>query len=137
MTVYRAELGMDAALRAEYLAWLDGHARVMLALPRCTGAEILIRSKPPPPAGRCVLQAHYRLRDRATRHSYLADHAPRMRRACLARFGGRIQASRTLFSKRRERAVTRLFCTAAGAAPGTRITALQRLHKVCTYVSCH
>jgi antibiotic biosynthesis monooxygenase (ABM) superfamily enzyme len=96
MIAYLVELEMDAALREEYLAWLDEHARAMLALPGFTGAEILIRTEPPPPPGRFVVQAHYRLRDRAAWDGYLADHAPRMRQAGLARFGQRVRASRTL-----------------------------------------
>lgn len=96
MTVYRVELEMDAALRGEYLAWRDGHARGMLASPGGTGAEVPIRTEPPPPAGRSVLQAHYRRRDPAARDSYLADHAARTRQAGLARFGRRVQASRTV-----------------------------------------
>jgi antibiotic biosynthesis monooxygenase (ABM) superfamily enzyme len=96
MIVYLVELEMDAALRGEYLAWLDEHARGMLALPGFTGAEILIRTEPPPPAGRFVVQAHYRLRDRAAWDGYLADHASRMRQAGLARFGQRVHASRSI-----------------------------------------
>ena len=87
---------MDAALRGEYLAWLDEHVHEMLALPGFTGAEILIRSEPPAPAGRFIVQAHYRLRDRAAWDDYLAHHAPRMREAGLARFGQRVRASRAL-----------------------------------------
>lgn len=94
MIVYVVELEMDIALRAEYLAWLDGHVHGMLALPGFTGAEILIRSEPPPPAGRFIVQAHYRLRDRAAWDEYLAHHAARMREAGLTRFGERIHASR-------------------------------------------
>ena len=96
MIVYVVELEMDAALHGEYLAWLDEHVHEMLALPGFTGAEILIRSEPPAPAGRFIVQAHYRLRDRAAWDDYLAHHAPRMREAGLARFGQRVRASRTL-----------------------------------------
>lgn len=96
MIVYAVELEMDAALREEYLAWLEEHAREMLALPGFTRAEILIRSEPPPPAGRVIIQARYRLRDRAAWDGYLTHHAPRMREAGLARFGQRVRASRTL-----------------------------------------
>jgi antibiotic biosynthesis monooxygenase (ABM) superfamily enzyme len=96
MIVYLVELEMDAALRGEYLAWMDEHVQAMLALPGFTGAEIQIRSEPPPPAGRFVVQAHYRLRDRAAWDGYLLEHAPRMRQAGLARFGPRVQTSRTL-----------------------------------------
>ena len=97
MIVYVVELEMDASLRDEYLAWLAGHVREMLALPGFIGAEILTRVEPPPPTGRFVVQAHYRLRDRAAWDSYLAHHATRMREASVARFGQRIQASRAIF----------------------------------------
>lgn len=96
MIVYVVELEMEIALRDEYLAWLDNHVHEMLALPGFTGAEILIRSEPPAPAGRCIVQAHYRLRDRAAWEDYLAHHAARMRAAGLARFGQRVRASRTI-----------------------------------------
>ena len=96
MIVYVVELEMEAALREAYLAWLEGHVHEMMALPGFTGAEILIRSEPSAPAGRFIVQAHYRLRDRAAWDDYLAHHAPRMRGAGLARFGQRVRASRTL-----------------------------------------
>ncbi|MBU6476912.1 MAG: DUF4286 family protein [Xanthomonadaceae bacterium] len=96
MIVYVVELEMDAALRDEYLAWLDDHVRQMLTLPGFTGAEILIRSEPPPPAGRCIVQVHYRLRDRVAWDGYLAHHAARMREAGVARFGQRVHASRSI-----------------------------------------
>lgn len=96
MIVYVVELEMDPDLRDEYLAWLGGHADEMLALPGFMAAEILIRSEPPPPPGRFVVQAHYRLRDRMAWDDYLAHHAPRMREAGLARFGQRVRASRTI-----------------------------------------
>ena len=96
MIVYAVELEMDTALHEEYLAWLDGHVREMLALPGFAGAEILIRSDPPPPAGRFILQVHYRLRDRKAWDGYLAHHAAAMRGAGLARFGQRVRASRTV-----------------------------------------
>ncbi|MGH8114773.1 MAG: DUF4286 family protein [Rhodanobacteraceae bacterium] len=94
MIVYAVDLELDAALRDEYLAWLRGHIREMLSLPGFEGAEILTRLEPPPSAGRCVLTVHYRLRDRVAWETYLADHAPRMREAGLARFGDEVHASR-------------------------------------------
>lgn len=94
MIVYAVALELDAALRDEYMAWLREHVREMLGLPGFEGAEILTRLEPPAPAGRCVLTVHYRLRERAAWERYLADHAPRMREAGLARFGDRVRASR-------------------------------------------
>jgi hypothetical protein len=96
MIIYAVELEMDAALRDEYLAWLRGHVAEMLTLPGFIGAEILQRHEPPAAAGRTVVAAHYRLRDRAAFDRYLTEHAPRMRAAGLARFGDRVQAARQL-----------------------------------------
>jgi quinol monooxygenase YgiN len=96
MIVYVVELEMDAALRDEYLVWLREHVAVMLALPGFLGAQILERREPAPPPGRWAVATHYRLRDRAAWDAYLADHAPRMRAAGLARFGPQVQASRRL-----------------------------------------
>ncbi|HEY9112736.1 MAG TPA: DUF4286 family protein [Rhodanobacteraceae bacterium] len=94
MIVYVVELEMAATLRDEYMAWLRGHVREMLALPGFVGAEIMARVDPPPPDGRWVVCAHYRLRDRAAWQTYLAEHAPRMREAGWARFGDRVKATR-------------------------------------------
>lgn len=96
MIVYAVELDLDAPLGDEYLAWLQGHVREMLALPGFEGASILTRLEPPPAPGRRVFCVHYRLRDRAAWEAYLADHAARMRAAGLARFGNRVRASRQL-----------------------------------------
>lgn len=96
MIVYAVELELDAALHDEYMAWLREHVREMLELPGFEGAEILTRLEPPAPAARCVLTVHYRLRDRAAWEAYLAEHAPRMREAGLARFGDKVRASRQI-----------------------------------------
>lgn len=94
MIVYAVELAMPAALRDEYLAWLDGHVRAMLTLPGFLDAQTLIRSDPPPPAGRFVVAVHYRLRDRAALDAYFTQRADAMRAAGIARFGNQVQASR-------------------------------------------
>lgn len=96
MIVYEVELTVDAQIAREYRRWLDGHVRDMLALPGFTGAEILERIDPAPPANRIVLVAQYRLADRAAFDRYLAEHAPRMREDGLRRFGGRFEATRRL-----------------------------------------
>ncbi|MGH8182137.1 MAG: DUF4286 family protein [Rhodanobacteraceae bacterium] len=96
MIVYAVELEMDAALRDEYLAWLDEHVHEMLALPGFIDAEILVRTQPAPPAGRFVVSTHYRLRNRVALDDYLTQHAARMRAAGLARFGERVHASRQI-----------------------------------------
>lgn len=94
MISYDVELQMDAALHDEYLAWLRAHVAEMLTLPGFMDAEILERRDPPPAAGRRVVVARYRLRDRTAWEGYLAHHAARMRAAGLAAFGSRVQASR-------------------------------------------
>lgn len=94
MIIYAVELEMPAPLRDEYLAWLDDHVQEMLALPGFTGAEVLIRTDPPPAAGRLVVAAHYRLRDRTALDGYLAQHASAMRATGVTRFGDQVQASR-------------------------------------------
>lgn len=94
MIVYAVELAMPAALRAEYLAWLDGHVGEMLALPGFLEAVVLIRTDPPPPAGGFVVAVHYRLRDRAALDAYFAEYAEAMRAAGLARFGDWVHAAR-------------------------------------------
>ena len=94
MIVYAVELAMPAALRAEYLAWLDGHVRAMLALPGFLEGKLLIRTDPPPAPGRFVVAVHYRLRDRAALDSYFSQHAAAMRAAGVARFGSQVTAAR-------------------------------------------
>ena len=96
MILYAVELEMDIALRDEYMAWLRRHVRDMLALPGFAGAEIMARLEPPPPKGRFVVCAHYRLHDRAAWETYLTDYAPRMREAGRRRFGDRVTAARWL-----------------------------------------
>jgi hypothetical protein len=93
MILYAVELEMATALRDEYLAWLNGHMREMLALPGLLGAEIMVPLEPPP-EGRWIVCVHYRLRDRTAWHAYLVEHALRMREAGLARFGDRVKATR-------------------------------------------
>lgn len=91
MIVHEVEPEMDAALRNEYLARLYEHVHEMQALHGFIGAEVLIRSEPPPPAECFVVQAHYRLRDRAMPDGCLTDRAPRVREAGLMRVGPRVR----------------------------------------------
>jgi quinol monooxygenase YgiN len=94
MILYAVELEMAAALRDEYLAWLNEHVREVLALPGFLGADIMVPVEPLPPPGRWIVCVHYRLRDRAAWQAYLVEHAPRMREAGVARFGDRVKATR-------------------------------------------
>lgn len=96
MIVYQVELEADLALRDDCLAWLHEHLREMLTLPWFLSAELLERRDPPAPAGRWVVRAQYRLRDRAAWEGYLANDAARMRESGVVRFGERVRATRTL-----------------------------------------
>lgn len=92
--VYEVNLEVDADVARDYRSWLRGHVDELLALPGFTGAEVFEVSDPAPPAGRIGLCVQYRLRDAAALADYLRDHAPRLRAAGEARFGGRFRASR-------------------------------------------
>ena len=96
MIVYVVELDVPLAIREEYMPWLAGHMREMLALPGFVDAETAVRIDPSPPAGRFVVRVRYRLRDDTAWQAYLADHAPRMRATGIARFGDSVRATRTL-----------------------------------------
>ena len=73
MILYVVELEMDAALREDYMAWLVSHVHEMLTLPGFIDAELMVRLEPPPPDGRWVVCAHYRLRDRRAWQTYLSE----------------------------------------------------------------
>ncbi|MGH8213772.1 MAG: DUF4286 family protein [Rhodanobacteraceae bacterium] len=94
MILYAVDLDLDAALAPEYLPWLRGHVRAMLALPGFAGAQILEQLEPSP-AGRILYSVHYCLPDLAAYEAYLRDYAPRMR-AADARFADRVHASRSV-----------------------------------------
>jgi hypothetical protein len=91
--VYEVNLEVDAAVFADYCAWLDEHVREILALPGFIAAEIFERSDPPAAAGQRCLCVSYRLAGAADLERYLRDDAPRMR-AASARFAGRFTATR-------------------------------------------
>lgn len=104
---YEVNLDIDAAIRAEYLAWLRVHVAVIRALDGFTGAECFEVLDPPAAAGRAMFCVQYRLVDAAALEAYLRDHAPRLRAEGVARFGERFRASR------------RVLATRALDAPGT------------------
>jgi antibiotic biosynthesis monooxygenase (ABM) superfamily enzyme len=98
MIVYEVNLDVQAAIFAEYRAWLDEHIRTMLALPGYIGADVFERRDPPPAPQQRSLCVHYRLRDDDTLDRYLREDAPRLRADGEARFGGRFSASRRILS---------------------------------------
>lgn len=93
MVTYEVNLQVDAAIEAGFRAWLQAHVAELLALPGFVDATVYDVREPVEP-GRIGLCVHYRLRDAAALEAYLREHAPRMREAGIARFGGRFSASR-------------------------------------------
>lgn len=96
--VYEVNIDLDAAIRAEYLAWLDAHVAEICALPGFLGARILEVTDPPAADGRASLSVQYRLSGPAALGAYLAEHAPRLRAEGQERFGGRFTASRRVLA---------------------------------------
>ena len=94
--VYEVNLEVDAAIAADYRAWLDDHVAQILALPGFTGARIFEVLEPQPPAALVALCVQYTLRGRDDFDAYLREHAPRMRAEGIARFGDRLRANRRL-----------------------------------------
>lgn len=92
--VYEVNIDLDAAIEAEYRAWLPGHVDEILALPGFIDARVFDVAEPPPAAGRIAICMQYRLRDAAALQDYFEQHAPRLRGDGIARFGGKFNASR-------------------------------------------
>lgn len=91
MIVYEVRVAVDAAIAAEYRAWLDPHIRQVLSIAGFERAELYAEDEV---EGRVVWIVRYHLADRAALESYLRDHAPRLRDEGQARFGGRFTATR-------------------------------------------
>lgn len=93
MVVYEVSVDVDAAIRADYLQWLDGHVAEILALPGFTGADVF---EVVDPADGDLLRVcmQYRLVDADALASYLREHAPRLRAEGVERFGTRMRAQR-------------------------------------------
>jgi antibiotic biosynthesis monooxygenase (ABM) superfamily enzyme len=100
--VYEVSLDVEAALAAEYRAWLDAHVAQMLALPGFESAQVFDVIEPVD-AGRVAWCVHYRLRDPAALEAYLRDDAPRMRAEGVARFGERFRANRRVLQAAAQR----------------------------------
>jgi hypothetical protein len=96
--VYEVNLEVDAAIAADYRAWLDAHVARILALPGFTGARILEVLEPQAPTGQVTLCVQYTLRGRDDFDAYLREHAPRMRAEGVARFGDRFRANRRVLA---------------------------------------
>ncbi len=92
MIVYEVRVSVEAAIAADYRAWLDGHIHEILAIPGFAEAELLREEDDD--GGRVVWTIRYHLDSRDALETYLRDHAPRLRADGQARFGNRFSATR-------------------------------------------
>lgn len=99
--IYEVNIDVDAAIVADYRAWLAAHVDEILALPGFTGARVFEVLDPAPADGRASICVQYALRDAASLDNYLREHAPRLRADGMARFGGRFHATRRVLWERR------------------------------------
>lgn len=97
--VYEVNLDLDAAIRDDYLAWLDAHIAEMVALPGFSDAQMFEVTDPAAAPGRASLCVQYRLAGQVDLERYLAQHAPRLRAEGMALFGGRFTASRRVLAR--------------------------------------
>lgn len=95
---YEVTIEIDPAIRSDYLAWLRPHVDEILALPGFLGAQVSEVREPACEDGWIGFCTHYRLRDAAALQAYLRDHAQRLRADGVARFGGRMRASRRVLA---------------------------------------
>ena len=98
--VYEVDLEADADIEAPFDTWLRDHIADMLQFDGFQSAEILEDRAAPPGRIRRIVQ--YRLRDQQALDDYLANHAPRMQAAGVARFGNRYAAGRRVLPYREE-----------------------------------
>ncbi|MGH8029261.1 MAG: DUF4286 family protein [Arenimonas sp.] len=92
--VYEVNLAVDAAVLAEYRAWLADHVAEILALPGFTAAQTWDVVDPPATGATAHLCVQYWLHNADALADYLRDHAPRLRADGIARFGERVRATR-------------------------------------------
>ena len=94
MITYEVNLEVAAALRAEYLAWLQAHVAEILRLDGFEAAMIEEDNDPAPPTGHFALCVRYRVRDATHLQAYFDQHAACMRAEGIARFGEGFRAHR-------------------------------------------
>jgi quinol monooxygenase YgiN len=100
MIIYEVSLSVDREIAAEYEAWLAEHIEEMLAIEGFTAAEWFEVVDAESERREYVVQ--YRLRDRDAMERYFVDHAERMRRRGVERFGGRFVAARRVLERAHE-----------------------------------
>ena len=94
MVIYEVNITVQERIAADYERWLEGHIREILGLEGFLDARWFRDSDSTPGERRLVV--HYRLRHRAALDSYLAEHAPRMRRDGVERFPDGFTATRRI-----------------------------------------
>jgi hypothetical protein len=90
---YEVNLVPDASIEDEFDEWLDAHVVDMLRLP---GFLTAVVRRAEDADGGIQRTVQYELRDREALDAYLRDHAARMRRHGIDRFGERFRASRRI-----------------------------------------
>lgn len=96
MVFYEVNLRIDAAIAAEYRAWLAEHIKEMLEVPGFVDAEVLEIVEPAATADSVQISVRYRVHGIAALQDYFEHRAAKMREAGMARFGGRFQAERRI-----------------------------------------
>lgn len=92
--LYEVTLDVDAAIGAEYRAWLHEHVAAMLEIDGFRSARVFEVLDPAPAHGRIGLCVAYDVRDGAALQRYFDVDAARMRADGLARFGTKAIATR-------------------------------------------
>ncbi|HET7307798.1 MAG TPA: DUF4286 family protein [Gammaproteobacteria bacterium] len=90
--IYEVTLTADAAIAADFDAWLARHVEDMVHLPGFLDADI--ERADPPDATHVMRVARYRVESRAALEHYFAEYAAGMRAAGIDRFGDRFSAAR-------------------------------------------
>ena len=99
--LYEVSLEAEAGIETAFDTWLRDHIADVMQFEGFLSAEILDDTTPPP-EGRLRRIVQYRLRNRAALDVYLRDHAPRMQRQGVERFGDRYAATPRTLAHREE-----------------------------------
>ncbi|HET6654932.1 MAG TPA: DUF4286 family protein [Gammaproteobacteria bacterium] len=92
--IYEVTLTVDAAVAADFDAWLAGHVDEMVHLPGFLDADI--EHADADDESHAIRVARYRVESRAALERYFNDHAERMRAAGIERFGDRFSTTRRI-----------------------------------------
>jgi hypothetical protein len=99
--LYEVNLEADAGIEGEFDTWLRDHIADVLQFDGFLSAEILDDGTTAQ-GGRIRRTVQYRLRSQADLDTYLREHAPRMQRQGVERFGDQYAATRRMLAHREE-----------------------------------